>query len=245
VKRAFDDAYLDVDARHMLQAIDMTTLKRERYNSDGKLFVDVTIDGLPDALTIDLSEVEQSFHLLGIPREAFLRTLATKIRAHRALFNSPGENVILSVGALVHGIFSWNATDGYVRCSNLFRIRGEVDPVHLSEWWRVLFAYNALRSEGYRSVARPADPTEQTRQGQAVNRFLHALGSIEASVDKLANLGFHEVQSCFVLSKINAEHAKESWKLQDFSAANTYLDLAVTALHDIVKAAMPPVDGEL
>jgi hypothetical protein len=245
VKRAFDDACLEVDTRHMLQTVDVTTLKRERYNNEGKPLIDVVIDGLPDPLTIDLSDVMHSLTSLGVGREAFLRTLATKMRAHRALFSSPGTNVILSIGSLLHGIFSWDASAGYIRCSKLFRFKGEVDSVQWREWCRILLAYNGLSAEEYRSIPNPGDPAARTIVSQAVHRFLGKYRAIKASVDVLAQLGFNEATNLYILGEIYVESAKENLDLQDFPMVVTQLEMALTTLHDIMKTTMPAIEGEL
>ena len=163
--------------------------------------------------------------------------LGRKLRVHSKIFKLPREKAILSFAHLV-GWFSWQNAKDVVTCHRIAKVRTGVKENECDAWASLLVAYNDCSTSPYRFSKQRIQPGDRKALKRALNGFYGLYrayfldeGWASASLRQLASEDF---KSARALVGANLRTADEKYQLDDFVGTVTYLETALSTVHDFV-----------
>lgn len=243
VEKAFEDAKFVVDVLRISSSLEAELLNRARRSVGGQLTIQVRVRHFPNPLIVHLGAVEAALDNLGIPRQQVLDLLARKIQVHSWIFSTPRDSVVLPVGSNIIGMFSWDGSSGVIKCDRLFKVKDDINPEHWEGWCRLLIAYNDLCGEEYRTLKEPSDPSAKYILERAINRCEVTYRTLQDSIAMLEKAGFHQARLSYSLATAFFEKAQDKFVEDNLAMTVSFLESALTSIHDIVSSCLPETTG--
>jgi hypothetical protein len=191
-----------------------------------------------EGLLVDLSQVEDQIARLDVPRERFLSLLSRKIRIHRWIFDQPSERTLLSLGPYF-GEFSWQSIDDPIVCRRILRVKTETDERTCETWASLLVGYNDVSAKRYRRAPNPASPELEPSLKSALESLYRLFEGYlvepkEAAI--LRRVTPEQFKLAKSLVQANLRQADVALSREELPQVVSYVEAALTALHDLVDA---------
>ncbi|MDD5598530.1 MAG: CHAT domain-containing protein [Victivallaceae bacterium] len=196
-----------------------------------------------DTIFINLDAVKSKIASYGLSEEEFSYIFSQKLKIHYWIFNTPRDRVLIPVGKLLFGEFKWKDAKDIVDCTNLFKIKKDVEPLQLEIWAKLLVTYNDMASMEYRDPKNKHNVSNIHILERSCNRFKYLIDRhVKPSKDLLKQLGFTQVIPHYEFALIACDYALDYLKLEDMPQTVLKLELCLTHLHEIIDEIQPPTE---
>ena len=196
-----------------------------------------------DSIWVNMDEVADSLDALGMSREEVLHQVARKLTVHYWIFDRSRDQVLLPVGNLLFGEFTWSNARDVVYCKKLVRLRSDIPQKHWAAWVRLLTSYNDLASCEYRYPQNQSEPIPKRLVVKALRILQRYVQTrVKPLREELPALGCEHLlpQVEFVMAE--CDNAADHVDLDEYERAVVALDMALTNYHQLVTGLQPPED---
>jgi len=236
IEQAFKNANLLLSAKNLkLKAV---LSRRGEKDKENRILFQVIPQTGADSILIDLTKAKNDISKLGISLDDTITLLSRKIKIHRWIFESPTDQVVLSLGRYF-GVFSWENAKDIVYCERIIRLNPEVEEKLCEVWAGLITRYNDHRVDKYRLAVNPADPTLVRYLKQAIDDY-YILSDTYFNNKDNSEILRNCVPEQYLVSKSlivkYLEICDIKFHRDDFSATVEYLETILSALHDLISA---------
>jgi hypothetical protein len=196
-----------------------------------------------EPIIVDVEEVYRQKDRFDEPLEEILHNISIKIGIHSdLLFGTPQSNAVLTVGKYI-GIFSWKNRFDPIKVKKLMRIKQSISLQTCNLLTRLAVKYNHAAKASYRKNPTPADIKGKNELGRDLNsleRWLREILSEPTSTHFQRDLLEQYIVSVATISA-NLSMAQESFDSDKLPDLIVYMEIALSAFHDLLNALIKVV----